>query len=158
MNSKIQFILKKRFFFRVHSSSYLVNSKFIKENLKESKKEIKKKRKKEMNLQSYCFELYERIPGCINVTMYERNGMELVTSNTNRIYENEQYFAEEKVYDEVTKIGKGNHFATTLVLEKAIIIIVSCETIKLVIQMEPQANIGLVYSLIPSLQSTFTSQ
>lgn len=110
-----------------------------------------------MNLQTYCQELEKRIPGCLNVTIYDLNNQELTSSNENKQIDNTQYFIEEKVYDEVSKIGRGNHFATTLVLNNINIIIINCQTVKIFLHLELDANIGLVYSLIPSIQSTFSS-
>ena len=110
-----------------------------------------------MNLLTFCHELTQRIPGCLNISVYDFDGNDILNSN---YYEEKQLnylFEQEKVCDEISKMGLGEHNATTIVEENFTIIIIKCNKLKLFLKMDKNSNIGLVYSLMSSIQETFAS-
>ncbi|EDR22808.1 hypothetical protein EDI_269680 [Entamoeba dispar SAW760] len=110
-----------------------------------------------MDLTTFCNELKQRIPGSIEVAMYDLNKVEIATSNEQQTNDNLKYLKEEEIYDNVSKFGRGKHSCSTIVMDDKTIMILTCGKIKVFISLRPLSNIGLIYSLLPSIQSSLST-
>ncbi|ELP85246.1 hypothetical protein EIN_083980 [Entamoeba invadens IP1] len=110
-----------------------------------------------MDLQTFCVEIRDRIVGSIEVLVYE-GYTEVATSREGFRSENtEIVLSQEMRFDNIEKFGRGKHISTTEIFLTETVVVLTYNRLKVLIFMKPDSNIGLIYSLLPSISTVFSS-